>query len=75
MAYHAILEKQIARFLPAHYLEETPLIVFLETISKCYESFEKDKKITEHAFDVSEREYQIVTRDLQEQSEIRKQSI
>lgn len=75
MAYHSILEKQIGRFLPAQYREDATVKVFLETISKCYESFEKDKKITEHAFDVSEREYQIVTQDLQEQNEIRKQSI
>ena len=36
---------------------------------------EKDKKITEHAFDVSETEYQVVTHDLHTQNEIRKQSI
>ncbi len=75
MAYHNILEKQIEKFLPAEYLKDGVINTFLETISKCYESFEKDKKITEHAFDVSEREYQIVLQDLQQQSEIRKQSI
>ena len=75
MAYHNILEKQIQKFLPAEYLKDGVINTFLETISKCYESFEKDKKITEHAFDVSEREYQIVMQDLQQQSEIRKQSI
>ena len=75
MAYHKILEKQIDRFLPASMRNETSISEFLDTISKCYDSFEKDKKITEHAFDVSEREYQIVTQDLHEQNEIRKQSI
>lgn len=75
MAYHNILEKQIQKFLPAEYLKDGVINTFLENISKCYDSFEKDKKITEHAFDVSEREYQIVLQDLQQQSEIRKQSI
>ena len=75
MKYHSILEKQIARFLPQAYLEEEGMQIFLDTISKCYASFEKDKKITEHAFDISEREYQIVTSDLETQNEIRKQSI
>ena len=75
MAYHNILEKQIQKFLPSEYLKDGVINTFLETISKCYDSFEKDKKITEHAFDVSEREYQIVMQDLQDQSEIRKQSI
>jgi signal transduction histidine kinase len=75
MKYHNILENQINKFLPDEIRKQGNLTVFLETISKCYESFEKDKKITEHAFDVSEREYQIVTQDLQEQNEIRKKSI
>ncbi|MEN9686884.1 MAG: hypothetical protein RLZZ28_2670 [Bacteroidota bacterium] len=75
MSYHSILSKQIERFLTEKQLEDTALKSFLDTVSKCYDSFEKDKKITEHAFDVSEREYQLVMTDLQEQNEIRKQSI
>ena len=75
MKYHNILENQINKFLTDKFRKDDEMNVFLETISKCYESFEKDKKITEHAFDVSEREYQIVTQDLHEQNEIRKKSI
>ncbi len=75
MAYHKILEKQIERQLPAALREDATIKDFLDTISKCYDSFEKDKKISEHAFDISEREYQIVTQDLHEQNEIRKESI
>lgn len=75
MPYHNILENQIERLLPAEYRNNDVIRNFLDTISKCYDSFEKDKKITEHAFDVSEREYQVVTQDLHEQNEIRKQSI
>ena len=75
MKYHSILEKQVAKFLPPGYLEDEAMQLFLDTVSKCYASFEKDKKITEHAFDMSEREYQVVTQNLEEQNEIRKQSI
>lgn len=75
MAYHKLLEKQIEKIQPAINLEVGEIKLFLQTISKCYESFEKDKKITEHAFDVSESEYQVVTHDLHTQNEIRKQSI
>ena len=75
MSYHNILGNQINKFLPEKYRQDEAINIFLETISKCYDSFEKDKKITEHAFDVSEREYQIVTQDLHEQNEIRKKSI
>jgi signal transduction histidine kinase/CheY-like chemotaxis protein len=75
MAYHPILEKQIEKFLTPEYLSTEAVKTLLETISKSYTSFERDRKITEHAFDVSEKEYQRATKDLQEQDTIRQQSI
>ena len=44
MKYHSILEKQVAKFLPRGYLEDEAMQLFLDTVSKCYASFEKDKK-------------------------------
>ncbi|TAG13199.1 MAG: response regulator [Sphingobacteriia bacterium] len=75
MAYHPILEKQIEKFLSPEYLSTEAIKTLLETISKSYTSFDRDRKITEHAFDVSEKEYQLATKDLQEQNAIRQQSI
>lgn len=48
---------------------------FLATVSNSYQTFEKDKKISEHAFSISEKEYREVTKDLRGQNEIRHQSI
>jgi len=75
MSHHSILEKQIIKLLPEKYLEDEAINNFLAAVSNCYATFEKDKKISEHAFDISEREYQQANHHLQEQNEIRKQSI
>lgn len=75
MEYHAVLEKQIKKFLPEQYLEDEKIREFLSIISNSYRSFEKDKKISEHAFTISEKEYLEVTQNLHDQNEITKQSI
>lgn len=75
MAYHPVLEKQIKKLLPESYLEQELIKVFLETVSNSYGNFEKDKKLAEHAFSVSEREYQEVTKHLEHQNEIKNRSI
>lgn len=75
MAYHPILEKQIEKFLSPETLSSEAVQALLQNISKSYTSFDRDRKITEHAFGVSEQEYQRATKDLQEQNNIRQQSI
>ncbi len=75
MPYHSLLQKQIAQFLTAAEENNPAIVNLLAAINKSYSSFDRDRKITEHAFDVSEQEYQRATKDLQEQNDIRKQSI
>ncbi|MCW3113370.1 MAG: hybrid sensor histidine kinase/response regulator [Segetibacter sp.] len=75
MAYHSVLEKQIKKLLPESYLKEEAIRIFLDTISNTYGNFEKDKKLVEHAFSISEKEYQDVTKNLQQQNEIKNRSI
>jgi signal transduction histidine kinase/ActR/RegA family two-component response regulator len=75
MEYHSILEKQIRKFLTSNYQENEELKKLLETISKSYHTFERDKNIADHAFEISEKEYQNVNADLQAQIDIRKSSI
>ncbi len=75
MSYHPILEKNIQKLLPQELLSIEAVQQLLAAISRNFTSFERDKKITEHAFDVSETEYQQATRDLKTQNEIRKESI
>ncbi len=75
MEYHSILEKQIRKFLTSDYQENEELKNLLDTISKSYHGFDRDKKIADHAFEISEKEYQSVNADLQAQIDIRKSSI
>lgn len=75
MSFHPILKKQVGQFLtPADELNPA-IINFLAAVNNSYASFDRDRKITEHAFDVSEQEYQRATKDLQAQNDIRTQSI
>ncbi|MEI8073353.1 MAG: response regulator [Bacteroidota bacterium] len=75
MEYHSILEKQIRKILTTNYQDNAELQLLLNTISKSYHSFDRDKKIADHAFEISEKEYQKVNADLQAQIDIRKASI
>jgi len=44
-------------------------------INNSYGTFERDKEISEHAFKVSEKEYQEVTHSLQQQNHVHRQSV
>jgi signal transduction histidine kinase/ActR/RegA family two-component response regulator len=75
MSYNKLLKKQIARHLPKDYQDAKELCEFLEAISDNYDSFDRDKKIIENAFIVSEREFNDVVASLKNQNEIRLKSI
>lgn len=74
MAYHKLLEKQI-RNSSRQWLENKEIQELLAKVSNSYAMFERDKNISDHAFAVSEREYQEVTRHLQLQHEVHYQSV
>jgi signal transduction histidine kinase/ActR/RegA family two-component response regulator len=74
MAYHKTLERQLERFLPDN-TDWEKLVPLFQVISHYYESQERDKQLSEHAFSVSEKEYQEVLHNLKEQDEIKRQSI
>jgi signal transduction histidine kinase/CheY-like chemotaxis protein len=73
--YHKLLDKQIKKFLTDEQLADGSIRHFLEVVNNSYAGFERDKKISDHAFSISEREYQEVTRHLQDQHDIQFQSI
>ena len=75
MELNKALQRQIQKFLPESFQQNPELTPFLEAVSKLYTNYEKDKKISEHAFEVSEKEYQIVFNNLKEQDKIQKTSI
>jgi signal transduction histidine kinase len=73
--YHKLLDKQIKKILAEEQLADESIQRFLEVVNNSYASFERDKKISDHAFSISEKEYQEVTRHLQDQHDIQLQSI
>ncbi len=75
MQYHKVLERQIKKLLPEIYSSNTDLLPFLTSVSNAYTTYEKDKKISDHVFAISEKEYQEVTNNLHEQNQIKNKSI
>ncbi|OQP48001.1 hybrid sensor histidine kinase/response regulator [Niastella populi] len=74
MTYHKLLEKQIGKISRQH-LENEEIQELLAKVSNSYAAFERDKKISDHAFTVSEKEYQEVTQRLQMQNAVHHQSV
>ena len=72
MLYHKILEKQIQKTLSPEQLSDPQIQRLLQMVDQSYYNFERDKQLTEHAFLISEKEYQEVTGHLRQQNEIRK---
>lgn len=75
MEYHSVLNKQIKKLLPERYLEDQAILSFLDSVSNSYHAFDRAKKISEHAFTISEREYQEVNSYLRRENEIKQESI
>lgn len=74
ISYHPLLARQIESLRLDH-LEDPAILNFLQSINKTYCRLEKEKKFSEHAFELTEKEYQAVTKDLMLQVDLRVQSI
>jgi hypothetical protein len=70
MPYHKLLEKQVKKFFAEDQLGEERLLEFLTVINNSYITFDRDKKLSEHAFAISEKEYQEINGHLKEQNAI-----
>ena len=67
---HIVLQKQLAKHLPERYVQDTEILNFLGVISRYYTNLERDKKMSEHAFAISEKEYQEVLADISQKNTI-----
>ena len=67
---HSVLQKQVAKHLPQQYLHDAGVMNFLGVISRYYANLERDKKMSEHAFAISEKEYQEVLADISHKNSI-----
>ena len=75
MDYNNLLVKQIKKYLPPDCAADERLQPFLSVINDYYSTFERDKKIADHAFAISEKEYKEVVADLKKQYELEQKSI
>ena len=75
MEIHPLLSKQISKYLGDDALDNPQFQKIIKIVSASYESYERDKKITEHAFEISEQEYQDVLLDLKKENDLKKESI
>jgi len=75
MDYHHLLNKQVKKLLPESYLEDETIVQFLNAINSSFNNFDRAKNLADHAFNISEQEYQQVTGNLREQNEIKQRSI
>jgi PAS domain S-box-containing protein len=64
MEQHRLLQKQIQKFLPPHVAEDEAFKNFLEAVSDSYQIFERDKSLSDNAFDISEKEYRTILENL-----------
>lgn len=75
MAYHKLLERQIRKNLPSGIGEDEKFSRFIQVISDAYYAFDRDKQLSEHAFQVSENDYLDIYDRLKAEINIRNQSI
>jgi signal transduction histidine kinase/CheY-like chemotaxis protein len=75
MQYHKILEKQIQKTLSDQQLNDPAIQQLLKLVDRSYKNFESDQQLTEHAFLISEKEYQDILHTLQLQNNIYSQSV
>lgn len=75
MSYHKLLKKQIESCLSPSIIENKEVEKLLNLINQSYHSFEREKKLADRAFEISEEEYSDVNRRLLHEIEIKKQSV
>lgn len=75
MAYHKLLERQIRKNLPSGIGDDESLYRFIQVVSDAYYAFDRDKMLSEHAFQVSEKDYLDIYDRLKDEIKIRNESI
>lgn len=73
--YHKLLNKQINKFLNDDLQKNAEIQEFIKHINQSYLAFERDKELMNHAFDISEKEFQEVNESLKKESELRQITI
>ena len=75
MDYNKLLQKQVKKYLTDEHLNDPYVRNFLTAINDSYQSLERDKELLNHAFSISEKDYQKLFEDLNQEYIIKKISI
>lgn len=75
MDYHKLLQRQINKHLTPDYIENPSVKEFIQAVNFSYLSYERDKELMDHAFKVSEIEYNQINDSLKNEFDLKKQSI
>lgn len=75
MGYNKLLERQIKKHLTTGGIVDENLAAFIQSVDDSYNAFERDKRLSEHAFQVSEKDYLDIYDRLKSEINIRNQSI
>jgi PAS domain S-box-containing protein len=75
MSYHKLLQKQINKHIPEEFKLLPGFENFIQAINESYLSFERDKELLNHAFNISEKEYQLLYQNLNHEYDLKTQSI
>jgi PAS domain S-box-containing protein len=73
--FHKLLNRQIKKHLTEECYNNPHFQNFITAVDASYKSFERDKELMNHAFSESEKEYNLINKQLKDEYELKKQSI
>jgi len=73
--FHNLLNRQINKHLTEECKSHPQFKNFIRAVNQSYKSFERDKELMDHAFSESEKEYNLINKQLKNEYELKKQSI
>ncbi len=72
---HKLLARQIKKYLSEDNLKEESINKFIDAINDSYYAYERDKRLADHAFRISESEYFSLNERLRDEIDTKKQSV
>ena len=72
---HKLLHRQLKKYAGEALLQNSQFIEFIDAVNDSYFAFEKDKELSEHAFKLSEEEFNAINSRLREEIDLRKLSL
>ncbi|CAA7195218.1 PAS domain S-box protein [Chryseobacterium potabilaquae] len=73
--FHNLLNRQINKYLTEDCKDHPQFKNFINAVNESYKSFERDKELTDHAFNQSEEEYQDLYKNLKNENLLKQESI